>query len=183
MNKNTIWIVITGIIILALGTVLFYQNSLNSTKSSDSMMEKSPTVSEDKMMEDKDQKPLTKEGYAGQLLSGNTTPFLDFTKKDYEKAKSEEKVIFLDFYANWCPICRAEAPELNEGFNMLDNKNVVGFRVNFNDSDTDEAEKGLAKEFEVSYQHTKVILQNGNIVLKDMDTWDKAKLIEELSKF
>jgi hypothetical protein len=31
---------------------------------------------------------------------------------------------------------------------------VVALRVNYNDSDTDEDEKALAKEFGVTYQHT-----------------------------
>ena len=178
MNKNIIWIFIIITIVSVGGVLLFYQN-FQSNKDKNYLMDKS----ENKMMDKKDQDGAMKEGYSGQLLAGNPTPYLSFTKADYQKALKEGKVIFLDFYANWCPVCRAEAPEIHAGFDMLDNDQIVGFRVNFNDSETDEDEKALAKEFEIPYQHTKVILQNGKEILQDGNTWDKNKLIEELSKF
>lgn len=178
MNKNIIWIFIIITIVSVGGVLLFYQNSQNN-KNKDYMMDKS----ENKTTNKKDQKEMIKKGYSGQLLAGNTTPYLSFTKADYQKALDKGKVIFLDFYANWCPVCRAEAPEIQAGFDILDNDQIIGFRVNFKDSETDEDEKALAKEFEIPYQHTKVILQDGKVVLKDGSTWDKNKLIEELSKF
>src|SRR3989344_2316474 len=99
------------------------------------------------------------EGYQGNLLAGDVSPFLEFNKADYEKAKQENKIILLDFYVNWCPICRAEEPAVYVGFGELNDPNVVGFRVNFNDSDTDSDEKALASEFNIPYQHTKVVLK------------------------
>src|SRR5688572_2117809 len=85
----------------------------------------------------------TAPGYSGKLLSGQSSPYLEFNKPDYEKALKENKIILLNFYANWCPICRAEATEINEGFNLTNNQNLIGFRVNFNDTETDEDEKQL----------------------------------------
>ncbi len=122
------------------------------------------------------------EGYQGNVLAGNISPFLEFNKADYEKAKREGKIIILDFYANWCPICRAEAPELHAGFDALNNSNVVGFRVNFNDSDTDSDEKALAREFNIPYQHTKVILKNGVEVSRSNEQWTKEDLLDAVSE-
>ena len=51
-------------------------------------------------------------GYSGKVLAGTTSPYLDFKKADYDKALADNKIIVLDFYANWCPICREEAPNL-----------------------------------------------------------------------
>ena len=116
------------------------------------------------------------EGYQGNVLAGNSSPFLEFNKADYEKAKSEGKIILLDFYANWCPVCRAEAPELHAGFDELNNPNAVGFRVNFNDSDTDSDEQALAREFNIPYQHTKVILKNGVEVSRSNEQWTRDDL-------
>ncbi len=121
-------------------------------------------------------------GYSGKVLAGTSSPYIIFNKADYDKALSLGKIVFLDFYANWCPICRSEAPELKAGFDSLTTDKVVGFRVNFKDSDTDSEEKALAKQFEIPYQHTKVILKDGKVVLKDGDSWDKSRFAQEIGK-
>jgi len=122
-------------------------------------------------------------GYEGKVLAGNTSPLLDFVKADYDKALLENKIILLYFYADWCPICRVEAPnELYPAFDELTNAGVIGFRVNYNDSNTDEDEKALAKQFGITYQHTKVILKNGIEAVKSMETWDKEQYLQEINK-
>lgn len=122
------------------------------------------------------------EGFSGNVLAGEKSPYLEFNKIDYDKALASNKIVFLDFYANWCPICRAEAPELTAGFDSLTSDNVIGFRVNFNDSDTDNDEKTLAKQFEIPYQHTKVILKDTKVALIDSDSWDKSRFEQEIAK-
>jgi len=84
------------------------------------------------------------------------------TYEPYSKAKYDAYVaadvpIVLYFYANWCPICRAEEPEVKK---IIEESNfdVRMIRVNYNDTDTDEDEKKLAKEFRITYQHTFVYL-------------------------
>ena len=122
------------------------------------------------------------ESYNGKVLAGTITPYLDFDKADYDKALKENKIILLNFYASWCPICRAEQQNVFSAFNDLNRKDAVGFRVNFRDSDTDADEEALAKEFGVSYQHTKIILKDGQKVLKAPDSWDKQRYLNELAK-
>lgn len=124
----------------------------------------------------------TAPGYQGKLLAGKSAPFLEFKKADYEKALLENKIILLDFYANWCPICRGEEPVLHQGFNLLTTDKIIGFRVNFNDSDTDEDEKALAKQFKITYQHTKIILKDGKEFSRSLDAWDKATFDKEINK-
>lgn len=126
--------------------------------------------------------PQSVAGYQGKVLAGSSSLFLEFNKTDYEKALSEEKIIFLDFYANWCPICRAEAPAIHEGFEGLTTDKVIGFRINYNDSETDSNEKALAKQFNITYQHTKVILKMGKEVLKSLDSWNKETFSKEIEK-
>lgn len=94
----------------------------------------------------------------------------------------ENKIILLNFYANWCPLCKQEQPETFAAFNELNNPKIIGFRVNYKDSATDENEEALAKEFGITYQHTKIIIKDGQRVLKAPDSWDKARYLEELAK-
>ena len=133
------------------------------------------------VMEKKDAM-MEKSDYTGKVLAGSTTQYLDFNKADYEKALKDKKKILLYFYANWCPICKREQVDTFAAFNELNDQNLIGFRVNYRDGDDDENEKTLAKDFGVSYQHTKVILKDGERVLKAPDSWDKERYLEELSK-
>ena len=79
----------------------------------------------------------------GKILAGKSSPYIEFKKGEYDEALKSGKIIFLDFYANWCPICRGEAPEIQSGFDSLTSDKVIGFRVNYNDTETDDDEKKL----------------------------------------
>jgi thiol-disulfide isomerase/thioredoxin len=119
--------------------------------------------------------------YGGAVLAGTTSPFVDFTEADYEIAQKSGKLVVLYFYANWCPICREEFPKMQAAFNQLSNPNVIAFRVNYNDDQTDAAEKALAREHGVAYQHTKVFVKNGQQILKSPETWETGRYITEIT--
>ena len=67
-------------------------------------------------------------------------------------------------------------------FNELTTDKAIGFRVNYNDSDTDTNEEALAREFGVAYQHTKVFVKNGQRILKSPEGWDDKRYDMEISK-
>ncbi len=124
---------------------------------------------------------MVKSGYSGTVLAGSTSPYIDFNKEDYERALTDGKKILLYFYASWCPICKSEQIETFSAFNSLNDPNLVGFRVNFNDADVDAYEKQLASTFGVTYQHTKVLLNNGQVITKSLESWDKERYLSELA--
>jgi thiol-disulfide isomerase/thioredoxin len=121
--------------------------------------------------------------FSGTTLAGNSSKIFDFVKSDYDKATASDKLVVLYFYADWCPLCKAEVPHLYNAFNDIKTDDVIGFRVNYNDSFTDDNERDLAREFGVAYQHTKVFVQNGQRVLKAPDTWQKDRYLSEISAF
>ena len=121
--------------------------------------------------------------YSGTVLAGKSAPLLDFTKADYDMAVKSDKLVVLYFYANWCPICKAEtANALYPAFNELTTDKVVGFRISYKDNETDSDEKALAIQYGIPYQHTKVFVKNGKQIIKGPDTWDKARYITEINK-
>src|SRR3989344_7353244 len=97
-------IIFIAVVVLVLGAVIIFNNQKQTTIYSEENI-----VIEGKKIE----------GYKGVVLAGSSSPFLEFNKSDYEKALISGKIIFLDFYANWCPICRAETPEIHAGFDSL----------------------------------------------------------------
>ena len=119
--------------------------------------------------------------FKGVQLAGKTAPLLDFTKADYDAATKSGKLVVLYFYANWCPICKGEFPKMVDAFNGYTGSDVVGFRVNYKDSDTDTDERALATTFGIAYQHTKVFVKNGTQVLKAPDGWDTARYLSEIA--
>lgn len=126
---------------------------------------------------------MMQQGYKGKVLAGTEkTKYLEFNRADYDKALKEKKKILLYFYANWCPTCRLEQPQTFAAFNEINDQDLIGFRVNFRDSDTDADEEALAREFGVSYQHTKIILKGGQKAGKFPDSWDKQRYLDELNK-
>jgi len=152
-------------------------------------MVKDEGIAQDKMKDEKmmgvDGAMMKKEDmtiYAGTVLAGTSAPLLDFNKADYDAAIASDKLIVLYFYANWCPICKAEFPLAQAVFNQLHSDKVIGFRVNYKDSDTDKDEENLARQFGVPYQHTKVFVKHGQQILKAPDGWDTARYSMEINK-
>lgn len=136
----------------------------------------SPAINQSQTME------TVADGYEGKKIAGHQSLFLTFTQADYEEALASDKIVFLNFYANWCPICRGEETVFKAGFDFLKSDRVIGFRVNFNDSETDQAEKELAQKFGVGYQHHKIIIKKGQAVLSDPDVWSQEKFLEVINK-
>lgn len=121
--------------------------------------------------------------FSGEVLAGSTSPLLDFNNDDYELAIASDRLVALYFYANWCPLCRAEFPNMEAAFDTLEGYDVVGFRVNYNDNQTDRFERDLAKEFGVAYQHTKVFVKDGARVLKSPEQWGFERYVQEINAY
>lgn len=163
-------VIVLIVLVVAVGIVVFKNNSAeDSAKEGATPTESTATSS------------VSVGGFTGAVLAGSSSPLFDFKKSDYNMALASGKPIVLYFYANWCPICKEEVRDaLYPAFNELTTANIIGFRVNYNDSDTDADEKVLAREFGVAYQHTKVFLKNGARTLKSPESWNKERYLKEI---
>ena len=104
-----------------------------------------------------------------RTIAGTTTAYLSFDKRDYDQARMDNKIIVLNFYSNWCDECKQEQLDAFSAFNEMKYPNVIGFQVNYKDSDTSDDETGLAKDFGITVQNTKVIIKNGRNVVRSAD--------------
>lgn len=76
------------------------------------------------------------------------------------------KAVFLNFWASWCPPCRAEARELEAAWQQVKGKNMVFLGVAL--QDTDQNSREFLKEFGVTYPNGKD--ESGKIAV-DYGTW------------
>ena len=195
MRINYIFFILVILIIAVSGC----EQAIDEAMSEDSMMEKESmqkddaAMQKDEAMMEKDDSAMMEDSsmmekdsmmgysYSGKVLAGTTSKYLEFSKADYDNALSENKKILLYFYASWCPICKKEQPETFAAFNELNDSNIVGFRVSYNDNE-DADEKALAKQFGIAYQHTKVILKDGKQAAKFPDSWNRQRYLDEFAK-
>jgi cytochrome c biogenesis protein CcmG/thiol:disulfide interchange protein DsbE len=76
------------------------------------------------------------------------------------------KAVFLNFWASWCPPCRAEARDLEAAWQKVIDKNMVFLGVALQDTDKNSLE--FLKEFDVTYPNGKD--EAGKIAV-DYGTW------------
>ncbi len=110
-----------------------------------------------------------------QQVTENTEqdPFIRYSESAYNQAISENKVIFIDFYASWCPICRAEDPSLKAALSEVNNPNFIAFRSHYNDGDTNKEDEAIQKEFGITYQHTKVLIKDRKLIARSLESFNK----------
>src|SRR5918992_2735440 len=107
--------------------------------------------------------------YIKSPLVAKPAPPFTITLFDGRKLTLDElrgKAIFLNFWASWCPPCRAEARELEAAWQKVKDKDMVFIGVALQDTDQNSLE--FLKEFNVSYPNGKD--QSGKIAV-DYGTW------------
>lgn len=101
--------------------------------------------------------------------------YVEYSNAAFEAAASDRRVLF--FYASWCPTCQPADASFTQNASSIP-EDMTLLRVNYNDPETDQDEKDLAKKYGVTYQHTFVqIDEDGNEVTK----WNGGKIDELLS--
>lgn len=149
-------------------------------QNSEDKKEESPAIEEKKTTATDQKENTTMLKISGKVLAGTKSFLVDFNMKDYGAALQTDKLVVLYFYATWCPICKEEIKNLYEAFHAIKDDAVVGFRVNYNDKETDKDEEALAREHGVAYQHTKVFIKNNKRILKSPEGWNTARYNSEI---
>ena len=164
--KNPI-VIFVIIAVLALGGFGFYTLSQKSSQS-DSMMKK-----DEAMMPKEDTSMKPTDAMMDNKMAGSR--YTQYSKAALENASSKRRVLF--FYASWCPICKPADESFTQNANEIP-EDVMLIRVNYNDPETDQEEKDLAKKYGVTYQHTFVQIDStGNEVTK----WNGGQIDELLA--
>lgn len=83
----------------------------------------------------------------GQQAAPFTVTLFDGKKLSLDDLRG--KAVFLNFWASWCPPCRAEARDLEADWQKLKDKDVVFLGIDL--QDTEEAALAFLKEFNITY--------------------------------
>lgn len=101
--------------------------------------------------------------------------YVEYTKAALDQNADKRRVLY--FYATWCPTCQPADNKFMEDSDKIP-EDAVLIRVNYNDPNTDQEEKDLAKKYNVTYQHTFVQIDKDG---KEETRWNGGQ-IEELLK-
>jgi cytochrome c biogenesis protein CcmG, thiol:disulfide interchange protein DsbE len=90
--------------------------------------------------------------YIPSPLIGHPAPPFTLTLFDGQQTSLESlrgKVVFLNFWASWCPPCRAEARDLEAAWQPFKDQDVVFLGIDI--QDTEAAARAFIKEFGITY--------------------------------
>ena|GEM_PF-305861 len=101
-----------------------------------------------------------------------------FTEENFEQEVLKSSVpVFVDFWAEWCPPCKAFGPIVEEFSNEVDASKLIVGKL-----DVDAAQK-IAMEYRVLSIPTSIVFKNGEVVEKFVGSMTKEALAEKLSAY
>lgn len=105
-----------------------------------------------------------------------TDNYLEYSSQVFTSSRDKKRVLY--FFADWCPECK----EADADFKASSSKipaDIIIFRTNYRDTQTNDEEERLAVKYKITYQHTFVqVDENGNEITK----WNGGGLDNLLSK-
>lgn len=109
--------------------------------------------------------------------SSESKSYQEYSKSAFDASSNKKRVLF--FFASWCPTCKPA----DAGFTANASKfqeDLVVFRVNYNDPDTDATEKALAEKYGITYQHTFVQVDSGGETITKWNGGGLDKLLSSI---
>jgi thiol-disulfide isomerase/thioredoxin len=82
----------------------------------------------------------------GSLQAASAAEWKSFTQADFEAAKKDGKSILVDIFAPWCPVCRAQNPILTQLTREPEFKDLVVFKVDFDNQKADVRALGATSQ-------------------------------------
>ena len=144
--------------------------SQTQTTSSPTTVEKSPLAAN------------TETGFDYENLPKYANKYYRYSKEAYDAASAENNVVYMYFYANWCPICKGARPKILEAFNKMNFDDVVGFEVHYNDDQVTEEDREITRNYQIPYQHTTIITKNKEQTFKSLEELSTETLIKEIER-
>jgi thioredoxin 1 len=95
--------------------------------------------------------------------------YITVTKENIGELKASDKVVLLDFYADWCGPCRMVAPFIEQI--AEERTDILVGKINVDNEPT------LAQEFGVMTIPTLAVMKNGAVVEQSAGARPKAQIL------
>ena len=95
--------------------------------------------------------------------------YIKVNANNFEEIKNSEKVVLLDFYADWCGPCRMVGPIIEEI--AKENADILVGKINVDE------EQSLAAQFSVMSIPTLVVMKGGKVVRQVAGARPKAQIL------
>jgi thioredoxin 1 len=109
-----------------------------------------------------------------EVLDMSTQPF-HLTDENFEQTIQKNKLVLVDFWANWCGPCRALAPTIEE----LAKENIGKMLIGKLDVDENPA---IAERFKVFSIPTMIFFKNGQEAERLVGLCPKGRIADAISK-
>ena len=106
-------------------------------------------------------------------ISGNKKPSSSMSLEEYNALLVSDKLVLIDFYADWCAPCKKMQPYLNEiSTDMVDKVRVI--RINADEN------QALCKELKIDALPVLQLYKNKNLIWKNVGFIEKAEVVNKL---
>ncbi len=99
-----------------------------------------------------------------------------YNQAAFDAAQKAGKPILVEVHASWCPVCKAQAPILNDLRSQPEFKDLQTFSIDF------DSQKDLLRAFKVSKQSTLIVFKGTNEVGRSTGVTDPAAIEALLAK-
>ena len=106
-------------------------------------------------------------------MTANTEASTGMTKQQFEEMLNSDKMVLIDFYADWCAPCLKMKPYLDEITKDMADK-VVVIRVNADDN------QALCKELQIDALPVLQLYKNKTLVWTNVGFIEKVDVIKQL---
>lgn len=110
---------------------------------------------------------------AAQVAAAGEVPY---DKAQFEQLKAEGKPIVVDFFATWCPTCKAQKPSVQAIAADPAFKSLTIFLADYDN------EKALKKELNITQQSTFVVFKGGKEVARSTGQTRKEDITATFAK-
>jgi thioredoxin len=100
---------------------------------------------------------------------------LEITDSTFDEVLNTDKLVVMDFWAEWCGPCRMVGPIIDELSTEYANKAVIG-KVDVDNNDE------ITSKFGIRNIPTILFFKNGELVDKHVGAAQKSALVEKIDK-
>ncbi|OOS01574.1 hypothetical protein B0186_03660 [Canicola haemoglobinophilus] len=111
-------------------------------------------------------------GFSQAILAQEIQPF---EQSKFEQLVNNNEAVLIHIHADWCPVCRKQAKELNTLLKEPRNASLSVFKVDF------DGDRKTLNQFNVKHQSTLILFYNGKEIRRATGITNREKLQQFLS--